>query len=190
MKKIFVISCNPKKDSFRAEYLQAYIEEAKKAGNEVRFINIYGLEIDYLKFDGETPVTPLSNELKEAQDNLVWADQIVLSYPIWWLAIPAKLKSFIELVFQEGIVSDMTECGPKPLMKGKTAVVFQSYAMPAFAMKLFCGDIPMKYLKVILTNWCGIKIEKRFDLDMSCSASEKTKQKWLKEVKKFASKIK
>lgn len=190
MKKIFVITCNPKKESKKAPYVEAYIEEAQKAGNEIRSINIYDMEIDYLNFHNNEPDYSLTEELKQAQNNIVWADQIVLVYPIWWFAIPAKLKSFIERVFQEGVVANMGKYGPEPLMKGKTAVIMQSYDMPYFAMKYLLGDVPIKFLKVILTSWCGIKIEKRFDFDLIPNVSEKKKQKWLKNVRNFASKIK
>lgn len=191
MKKIFIIACNPKKGSKKAPYLEAYIEDAKKAGNEVRAINIYDIEINYLNFnDNDELDYSLTEELKQAQDNIIWADQIVLVYPIFWFYIPAKLKSFIERVFQNGIITNIGKCGPEPLMKGKTAVIMQSYDMPYWAMKYYFGDLPVKYLKIILSSWCGIKIEKRFDFDSISNISEKKKQKWLKNIRSFASKIK
>jgi putative NADPH-quinone reductase len=189
MKKIFVITCNPKKDSVKAPFVEAYIEETQKAGNKVRTINLYNIEVDYLKFNGNDPDCSLTKELKQAQDNILWADQIVFVYPIWWFAIPAKLKSFIERVFKEGVVANIGKYGPEPLLKGKTAVIMQSYDMPYFAMKYLSGDVPMKFLKVVLSNWCGLKIEKRFDFDCASDISEAKKQKLLKEIRKFASKI-
>jgi putative NADPH-quinone reductase len=189
MKKIFIITCNPKKESLKAPYVNAYIEEVQKAGNEVKSVNIYDLKIDYLSFNDNTADYSLTPELKQAQDNIVWADQIVFVYPIWWFAIPAKLKSFIERTFQEGVVSGTGKYGPEPLLKGKTAVIMQSYDMPYFVMKYLYGDIPIKYLKVILSSWCGIKIEKRFDFDGISNVSEKKKQEWIEDIRKFAGKI-
>ena len=185
MKKIFVIVCNPKQHSEKELYVQTYIEEAQKNGNEVRTVNLYDLDIDYLRANGDKIDNSLTPELRQAQDNVVWADQLVFVYPIWWLAIPALLKSFIERVFVEGVVSHEGKMGPKPLMKGKTAVIMQSYSMPYFYMKYFCHDVVMKWWKVVLTNWCGPKIVKRFDFDLIDSVSEKRKQKWVNDVKKF-----
>ena len=189
MKKVFIITCDPKQNSLKSDFVAAYIEEAQKAGNEVRSINVYNLEIDYLRFIDNIPDVSLSQELKQAQDNIVWADQIVFVYPIWWFAIPAKLKSFIDKAFQEGVVADMGEHGPKPLLKGKTAVIMQSYDMPYFVMKYLYGDVPMKFLKVVLSSWCGLKIEKRFDFDLASEATESKKQKWVNDIRQFASKI-
>jgi len=189
MKKIFVITCNPKEHSSKDAYVQAYIEEVQKHGHEVRVINVYDLNVDYIRAKGDEIDYSLTPELKQAQDSLVWADQIVFVYPIWWLSLPAMLTSFISRVFAEGVVSDMSGMGPKPLMKGKTAVIMQSYSMPFFAMKYFYGDVPLKWWKVVLTDWCGPKIVKRFDFDQIDNVPEKRKQKWLKEVRKFASKV-
>jgi len=189
MKKIFVIICNPKEHSSKELYVQTYIEEAKAHGHEVKVLNLYDLDIDYLRAHGDDFDKSLTLELKQAQDNIVWADQLVFVYPIWWLAIPALMKTFIERVFAEGVVSDMAGMGPKPLMKNKTAVIMHSYSMPSFVMKCFYNDVPMKWWKVVLTDWCGPKIVKRFDFDMIDKVSEKRKQKWVKEIKKFVSKV-
>lgn len=197
MKKIFVITCNPNKESKRTPYIDAYIEEVKKNGNEVRILNIYDLKIDYLNgLDDKSLYLDMKNkdslteELKEAQDNIVWADQIILSYPVWWLDIPSKLKSFFERVFQVGTIIDYDKSGLVKILKNKTVVIIQSYNMPYFIMKYMYQDIPFKYLKIILSDWCGFKIEKRFDFDNIENISESKKQKWLKDIKKFASKVK
>lgn len=189
MQKIFILTCNSKEHSEKELYVQTYIEEAGKYGHEVRSINLYDIDIDYLKANGNEFDYSISDELKQAQDNIIWADQIVFVYSIWWLAIPALMKSFIERTFAEDVVSKMDKMGPKPLLKDKTAVIIQSYSMPYFVMKYIYGDIPMKWWKIVLTDWCGPKIIKRFDLDMIDSVPEKRKQKWIKDIKKFVSKM-
>ena len=190
MKKIYVIECNPKAHSSKEEYVKTYIEEAKKAGHEVRVVNVYDLNLGYLRAkDGELDFSfELIGELKEAQENLKWAEQLVFVYPIWYLAIPPILMDFITQVFGN-IACELTEKGPKPLMKDKTAVIMQSYSMPYFCMKYFCKDVPMTWWKITLTDWCGPKIIKRFDFDMIDSVPEKRRQKWLKEIKKFVAKL-
>lgn len=189
MKKIFIITCNPKAHSEKEAYVQTYIEEAIKCGHEVRIINLYDLNIDYLRANGDEIDYSLTEELKLAQNNLIWADQLVFVYPIWWLTIPAILKSFIERIFADGVVSEMGKIGPKPLMKDKTAVIMQSYSMPFFCMKYLYSDVTMKWWKVVLTNWCGPKIIKRFDFDLIDNVPEKRKQKWIKNIKNFVSKL-
>lgn len=187
--KIFMIICNPKEHSSKDEYVQTYIEEAKKAGHEVKAVNLYDLNIDYLRAKGDDFDYSLTDELKQAQENLVWAEQLVFVYPIWCLAVPPIMSTFISKIFASGIACEYTDRGPKPLMQDKTAVIMHSYSMPYFYMKYFYCDVPMKWWKVVLTTWCGPKIIKRFDFDMIDSVPEKRRQKWIKDIKKFVAKL-
>lgn len=188
-KNIFVILCNPKEHSLKEDYVKTYIEEAKNFGHEVRVLNLYDLNIDYLRANGDEFDYSLTEELKQAQQNLVWADQLVFIYPVWCLAIPPIMSTFISKVFAEGIACEYSSMGPKPLMDDKTAVIMQSYDMPYFCMKYFYHDVLFKWWKVVLTSWCGPKIVKRFDFDMIGNASEKRKQKWINDIKKFVAKL-
>lgn len=188
---IYMIICNPKKHSSKEEYIKTYIEEAQKNGHEVRVVNVYDLTLDFLRFDKEKGDfdKSLSDELKQQQENLVWANQLIFVYPVWCLAVPPIMSSFISKIFAEGIAAKMSDKGPKPLMKDKTAVIMHSYSMPYFAMKYIYGDLIIKWWKVILTDWCGPKIIKRFDFDMIDNVSEKRKQKWIRDVKNFVAKL-
>lgn len=190
MKKIFVITYQPKEKSDKEAFLNAFIEESQKIGNEVRILNINEIEIDYLKITGNTPEKDLTPELKEAQDNIIWADQILLAYSVWCLNIPAKLKAFIERVFQADIIVGYGQMGPQPILKNRTMVVMQSYSMPKFFMKYFYNDLTFKFVKIVFDKWCGFKIIKRFDIDIIDKITEKRSNKFIKDIKKFASKNK
>lgn len=189
MQKIFIITCNAKEHSEKEVYVQTYIEEAKKQGHEIKVLNLYNLNIDYLRFNIDTPDYNLTTELKQAQNDILWANQIVFVYPIWWFAPPAILKAFIDQTFTEGVVATMGKMGPEPLLTGRTAVIMQSYSMPYFCMRYLWGDLPMKYWKLVLSKWCGLKIIKRFDFDLIDSVPEKRKKKWVNEIKKFVYKL-
>jgi putative NADPH-quinone reductase len=190
MKKIYIITCNAKKQSLKEFLVQAYIEEAKKKHHDVRTVNIYDLQIDFLHFDNNEVDTHLTEELKDVQQNIIWADQIVFVYPVWALGIPAKLKALIERVFQENVLLKYDERGPKPIFKNKTSVIMQSYAMPTFFMKYFFKDLPYQHMKIVIDKWSGFKIEKRFDFGGIDTATEKQKAKWEKCVRSFVASIK
>lgn len=186
VKKIFIITCNPKEHSSKEDYVNAYIDEAKKAGHEIKTVNLYDLNIDYLRLNEKDS---LSGDLKQAQDDILWADQLIFVYSIWWFSIPAILKAFIDKTFEADVVSKMGKMGPEPLLKNKTAVIIQSYDMPYFCMKYLWGDLPMKWWKLVLEKWCGPKIVKRFDFDLISNVPEKRKQKWIKNIRKFVEKL-
>lgn len=190
MKKIFVLMYQPKEKSDKEIYLTTFIEQSKKNGNEVRVLNINDIEIDYLKMENNLPAKYLTSELKEAQDNIIWADQLVLVYSVWCLNIPAKLKSFIERIFQADILVKNGKMGPEPILKNKTMVLIQSYGMPKFIMKYFYSDLTYKFVKVVFELWCGFKIVKRFDIDLVDNITEQKQKKFISEITKFCAKNK
>lgn len=191
MKKIFILTYQPKEKSEKAVLVKTYIEEAQKLGHEVREINIHDLDVEYLSLNKDgLPDETLSDELKHAQDNFIWADQIVLVYPVWCLGLPAKVKAFIERVFQKDVLVKYGKMGPEGVLKDKTMVIMQSYSMPFFFMKYFYGDIPFKTLKVVFQDWCNFKIVKRFDYDIIDSGDEKIRNKWINQIKRFVKSIK
>jgi len=186
MKKIFVITYQPKAKSDKEAYFNEFITASTDAGNNVRILNINDIDVDYLKFNDNLPEETLSKELKEAQDNILWADQIVLSYSVWCMNIPAKLKSFIERIFQGGVLAKSGKMGPEPILENKTLVIIQSYGMPYLFMKYIFGDLPFKFLKVVFDKWCGFKIVKRIDIDLIDNINDKRHQKLINEIRKFA----
>ena len=187
MKKVFVIYGNPKSSSLTESSAKAFVTGSELAGNEVRELNVYNLNFDFLNANEDQMDFNLSPELKLAQANIAWADQIVFVYPVWHGTFPAKFKSFIERIFSYGFAFKKGLGMPEPLLKGKIAVVIQSYDMPYLAMKLFFKDISYLPIQYNL-GLSGIKIVKRFDFDMSGSASLARKEKWYKKIRKFAEK--
>lgn len=185
MKKIFVITYQAREKSDKAEYVNAFIEEAQKTGSEVRVLNLQEIEIDYIKFEGDEPDQTLSTELKTAQENIIWADQIVLVYPVYCMNVPAKLKAFVERVFQYGAIVKSGKMGPEPLLKNKKLIIIQSYGMPYFFMKYIYGDLPFKFVKTVFETWCGFKLVKRIDFDMIDRIDQKRKSKLMKEILKI-----
>lgn len=44
----------------------------------------------------------LSPEIVAEQEKLVWADTVVVQFPLWWFGVPAILKGWIDRVFVKG----------------------------------------------------------------------------------------
>lgn len=44
----------------------------------------------------------LSPEVVAEQEKLVWADTVVVQFPLWWFGVPAILKGWIDRVFIKG----------------------------------------------------------------------------------------
>ena len=59
-------------------------------------------------------------------DELVNADIIVISSPIYNFSVPASLKAYFDLVARAGLTFEYTENGPKGLLKNKKAFIVVS----------------------------------------------------------------
>ncbi|OZM74625.1 NADPH:quinone reductase [Amycolatopsis antarctica] len=44
----------------------------------------------------------LRADIRSEQDKLVWADTVVVQFPLWWYAMPAILKGWFDRVFVQG----------------------------------------------------------------------------------------
>ncbi|MEU8828660.1 NAD(P)H-dependent oxidoreductase [Streptomyces sp. NPDC048636] len=44
----------------------------------------------------------LSDDIRTEQEKLVWADALIVQYPLWWFGMPAILKGWFDRVFVKG----------------------------------------------------------------------------------------
>lgn len=101
-KRILVILGHPRTDSLCGALATAYVDAATAAGNDVRRINVGELSFDPILHGGYGAVQPLEPDLAAAQEAIAWAQHLVFAYPIWWGALPALLKGFIDRSFLPG----------------------------------------------------------------------------------------
>ena len=101
-KRILVILGHPANKSFCGALADSYVKGAEAAGNEVRLISLGNLSFDPVLHNGYATIQELEPDLVTAQAAITWAQHIVFVYPIWWGAMPALLKGFIDRVFLPG----------------------------------------------------------------------------------------
>ena len=64
-------------------------------------------------------------------DELVWADRIILTVPMYNFGIPATLKAWIDLICRAGVSFRYTSDGPEGLLQDKSAdIVITSGGVP------------------------------------------------------------
>ena len=74
----------------------SYTTGAEGAGHIVRHVNVAELDFPLLRSqkDFETGTVPIS--LKPIQNDLLWAEHLVILFPLWAGDMPALLKGFFE----------------------------------------------------------------------------------------------
>jgi NAD(P)H dehydrogenase (quinone) len=150
--KILLVHANPVPESFGAALHQTVLEALRRAGHEVRDLDLYA--------EGFQPVldarerraydTPGENEagVRAHVDALRWADALVLVFPTWWYGLPAILKGWFDRVWLPGVAFHVPEGGGtiRPgLANLRKLGVVTTAGSPRWFLKLWMRD-PVKAL--------------------------------------------
>jgi len=83
----------------------AYAQGATAAGHMIKLINVATLDLPILRSRHEWEQGNLPHSLKEAQQDIKWADHLLLFFPLLLGDMPAMLKGFLEQVVQPSLHS-------------------------------------------------------------------------------------
>lgn len=186
-KRILVILGHPSKDSFCAALAESYANGARSGGNEVKFIALSDLAFDPILHNGYAKVQELEPDLVAAQEAITWAEHIVFVYPIWWGAMPALLKGFIDRVFLPGFAFKFKEDSLfwDRLLSGRSAHLLVTMDTPPWYYRLI-GRMPgHNQMKLSILEFTGIKPVRISDFGTVKSSSQQKREKWLSEASKL-----
>lgn len=151
-KHVLIIQGHPDatKQHFCHAIANAYKNGAGDNDNSVKTINVEHLDFPILHTQEEFETGALTDNIKNAQHDIRWADHIVNIYPLWLGTMPALLKGFFEQTFRYGFaISNETKKMPKKLLKGKSARIIITMGMPALLYRWYFGAHSLKSLKKI-----------------------------------------
>jgi putative NADPH-quinone reductase len=159
MKKILIIQGHPdpNKTHFGHVLAEKYASAARSANHQIREVIVADLDFTLLlskrEFDNEIPCEDIQN----VQKDILWADHLVVIYPLWLGTMPAKLKGFFEQTLRPGFaVSDpVPGTKYKKLLSNKSARIFVTMGMPAFVYRWFFKSHSLKNLKRNILSFCG-----------------------------------
>lgn len=159
-RRIVIIQGHPdsSREHFGHALAAAYEKGAREGGHEIRSIVVADLEFPLLRtfddfYKGEPP--PL---IRQCQDNIGWADHLLIVYPLWLGTMPALLKGFFEQVFRPGFAMEMENGGMKwkRLLTGKSARIIVTMGMPAFIYRWYFGAHSLKSLERNILRFSGV----------------------------------
>lgn len=95
----------------------------------------------------------LAAEIQQEQEKLLWADTVVLQFPLWWFSTPAILKGWIDRVFVKGFAYGVSRDDDRRrtarygegLLSGKRAQVVATIGGPAssYSPRGINGDLEL-----------------------------------------------
>jgi len=161
MKKILLILAHPDKNSLNGELFNFYSQSAKEHDFKVRELLLGDLNFNLNLKKGYKEIQELEDDLRLAQESILWADHLVFIFPIWWYSFPAILKGFIDRVFLPGFAFKYeNKFSVKKLLAGKTADIICTSGAPSIYYLLIKLNNGANNLKSIL-NFCGVKLENK-----------------------------
>lgn len=161
-KRILVINGHPGQSSLSYTFAEAYASRAAQAGHDLRHIHIANLsfDMDYGK-GGYSDPKPLEPEIAAVLADIEWAEHIVLTTPMWWGSMPAKLKGLMDRILLPGRTFDTRNPNrfglPAPMLTGRTARVIVTSDSPRLYLRLVHGDAMLRQIKGQIFGFIGIK---------------------------------
>ncbi|BBT40150.1 NAD(P)H-dependent oxidoreductase [Pseudomonas guariconensis] len=119
---VLIVHAHPEPQSFTAALRDQAVETFKAQGHQVQVSDLYAMDWnpvasaedfgkrenpDYLVYALEQRLGVKSGsiapDIQAELDKLLWADLLVLNFPIFWFSAPAMLKGWIDRVLVSGV---------------------------------------------------------------------------------------
>jgi putative NADPH-quinone reductase len=164
----------------------AYRDGALSAGHAVRTLDIAQLEFPLLRSQAEWKNDELPPALQAPQQDIGWAEHIVIFFPLWLGDMPALLKGFLEQVARPGFAfkykdgqAVFTEKG----LTGKSARVIVTMGMPALVYRWYFRAHSVKSLERNILGFVGIAPVHETLIGMVGNLKPEDSAKWLRKMR-------
>lgn len=148
---------DPSPKRFCHALAEAYAVAATAAGHEVHRVNLCELQFPDLLQRDEWETESAPGAVSDVQGDIVWAQHLVIVYPLWLGSMPARLKALFEQTFRPGFAFGQRErmIGLGRL-KGRSARVIVTMGMPAVIYRAFYFAHSLKALTRGILAFVGI----------------------------------
>ena len=140
--KVLVVHAHPEPGSFNARLLRTAVATLTEEGHEVQVSDLYAMQWDpvatgadfttrrfpdQLQYDREQKHAVahqlFRDDIATEIDKVLWCDQLILQFPLWWYSVPAILKGWIDKVFVNGLMYGSLGRFDRGGMAGRRALV-------------------------------------------------------------------
>ena len=169
---------------------QAYAEGAVQGGHDLRRVDVAQLDFPVLRSADEWEHGSLPATLKQGQDDIAWAQHIVVFFPLWLGDMPALLKAFLEQVARPGFAfhDDGNGGFGKKGLTGRSARVVVTMGMPALVYRYFFRAHSVKSLERNVLGFVGIAPVHETLIGMVDHMPAKDVQRWLAKLRELGRK--
>jgi len=209
--KVLYIFAHPEPKSFNAAMKDTALSALKEKGHEVKLSDLYAMEFNpvlkasdftdrknpdlfnpFLEAIKASKTGAFSPDIKEEMEKVKWADLLIFQFPIFFTAMPAIMKGWIDRVLAPG-------CGFNPvtnsaydtgLFKGKSAMLAFTTGAPKemYSEGGAHGDIHkhMESVTHCVFEYMGMKVLPSF---IVYEASAMKRERGAEELEKYSQRI-
>ncbi|WP_338525089.1 NAD(P)H-dependent oxidoreductase [Pseudomonas batumici] len=139
---VLIVHAHPEPQSFTAALRDQAVQTLQAEGHTVKVSDLYAMHWnpvasaedfsardnpDYLVYALEqrlgVKTRSLAPDIQEELDKLLWADLLILNFPIYWFSVPAILKGWIDRVLVSGVCYGGKRFYDQGGLAGKKALV-------------------------------------------------------------------
>ncbi len=167
----------------------SYEKGARESGYEVKTICIANIDFPLLRTNEDFYSSGPVPVIKQCQQDIRWANHLVIFYPLWMGSMPALLKAFFEQVFRPGFAMEPVDGGRKwvQLLKGKSAHIIVTMGMPALIYRWYYGAHGLKSLERNILKFTGVGPIKESLIGM-VEGSQAHRVRWLEKIFNYGKK--
>ena len=187
MKRIFILNGHPAEQSLSRTLVEAYAEAARRVGHEVRLTHLHDMAFDadfgWADYRSAKPLEPV---LEQWVQDLSWSEHFMMSTPMWWGGLPAKVKGLFDRALLPGRAFDTrnkTRLGlPMPLLTGRSARVVVTSDTPGWFMRLAYKNALFWQLRRQILEFVGFKPTRLTHLGPASEAKPDQVRRWVKQI--------
>lgn len=180
---MLVIYTHPNHQSLSYAFLQEVIKGSSENSSikDIQVLDLYEEQFNPILVFNENKRRRdmhIDPALSKYREQLLWADVLVLVYPIWWGRPPAMLLGYIDQMFASGFAyKDNGGLLPEGLLKGKSVVCISCMKGPAYYPLFWLNNAHKVLMRKALFEYVGIKKVKFFEFGSMESPRGKHKEK-------------
>jgi len=169
--KSLIVTAHPEPNSYGGAMMRTIRSALVDAGREVRLLDLYAENFDPVVRQSQFPARKdpiyfetmaeqahqsaldvVAADVRRSQDLLLWADELVLQFPLWWWSLPALMKGWIDRVLSMGFAYGGRDLAPRRAMVCVTAETSaEKFAVPADAH-------PLQHIERGILKFCGFRV--------------------------------
>lgn len=140
-KRILIINGHPDPAPERlcSALADAYGKGARDGGHFVQRLDVGALDFPLITSADTFTGNTTSKVIEDAQQAILWADHVVIIFPLWLGGPPAQLKAFFEQTFRYGFALSAPGQKMQGLLKGRSARMIVTMGMPAVIFRWVFG---------------------------------------------------